>query len=794
MRSIYVALALSLSFVAEAQRFRPLADLPLPDSLTTVGHEIADIDNDGLLDVLLFVTDINSSKHLLFSKGDTTSVPALRLNSLALSEYTSYSLLDYDADNDIDMLTYGLKSVVYLNEGNFTFNVKFLDLPNFTLINWLDFDNDGLQEVVGSFVTGSDTLTCIFQRQNEWEWRPVGDTLNLSTISIQPIDVDNNGMMDLFVSGRVNADSVYSGVLINKNDFKFTTLLHRNWIGTSSVGDLNHDGSFDIVFSGLDGEGNAINRLLLSKNKNYLEKDSLLAVQKAIFFPADFNSDGKNDLQFVGQYEGERVNRVQTATAVYETLPAANLVSQHFADLDHDGDLDIVQLTNPDSLHFLFFENTSERNAGPSIPTKAMGIRVYDRYFLYWEPGRDDHTPSISLTYDVLLSPIQMAEFDLLTERRLRVSHGNNGTLNFRLFNNLLETPASFAIQAIDNSFMTKDKGLCVGSGVLDCLGVEQGAMRISVCKDEQVVLSSPDNVLWFSFSEGFMGEQNGASFTAQRADTLFYFDASAPTACAAIKSFIIEINNVPKKQYFEKFACKNEVLDMEVEEGWEKVTWSSLSDGALGSSRTIKYTVTVPDTVYVRLNNDEGCDIIRKTAIKISMPEVKVEQDQFIILKGQQVQLNATGAERYLWTPTDQLSDATIASPLASPLITTNYVVTGYDSVNCTNQASVSVIVEDTGFVPNLFTPNNDDKNDELRIYGLREANEFAFLIYNREGKLVYEAKSVSEITQHGWDGTSNGAKQPAAVYFWKVKGTLPSGEKVRLNGKSEGSLVLVR
>ncbi len=505
MRSIYVALALSLSFVAEAQRFQQLTDLPLPDSLTTVEHEIADIDNDGLLDVLLFVTDINSSKHLMFSKGDTSSVPTLMLNSLALSEYTSYSLLDYDADNDMDILTYGLKSVVYLNEGNFTFNVKLLDIPNFTLINWLDLNNDGFQEVVGSFITGSDTLTCIFQRQNEWEWKPVGDTLNLSTLSIQSIDVDNNGMMDLFVSGRVNADSVYSGVLINKNDFKFTTLIHRNWIGNSSVGDLNHDGMFDIVFSGLDGEGNSINRLLLSKNKSYVEKDSLLAVQKARFFTADFNSDGENDLQFVGQYEGERVNLIQTAVAVYETLPVANLVSQHFADLDRDGDLDVIQLTNPDSLHFLFFENASERNVGPTISTKAMGIPVYDRYFLYWGSGSDDHTHPLSLTYDVMLNPIQGAEFDLLTEKRLRVSHGNNGTLHFKLFDNLPEAPTSFAIQSIDNSFMTMDKGLCVGSGVLDCTGIEQEKMGISVCKNEQVVLSSPGNVLWFSFSEGFI-------------------------------------------------------------------------------------------------------------------------------------------------------------------------------------------------------------------------------------------------------------------------------------------------
>jgi gliding motility-associated-like protein len=103
-------------------------------------------------------------------------------------------------------------------------------------------------------------------------------------------------------------------------------------------------------------------------------------------------------------------------------------------------------------------------------------------------------------------------------------------------------------------------------------------------------------------------------------------------------------------------------------------------------------------------------------------------------------------------------------------------------------------VIVEETAFIPNLFTPNDDGKNDELKVYGLSDVEGFKFSIYNREGSLVYSTGRVSDVTRTGWNGTSKGVKQPGGIYYWKVQGLTNHGTKILLNGKTSGSIVLIR
>jgi gliding motility-associated-like protein len=179
---------------------------------------------------------------------------------------------------------------------------------------------------------------------------------------------------------------------------------------------------------------------------------------------------------------------------------------------------------------------------------------------------------------------------------------------------------------------------------------------------------------------------------------------------------------------------------------------------------------------------------------VNISEPALQLNGDNFRILKGSDVALNAAGAERYEWSPSTGLSQTNIPNPIASPSLSIQYVVTGYDSLGCSVQATVNIMVEGAGFIPTLFTPNDDGKNDQLKIYGMPAVKNFTLSIYNREGSLVFRTSNVSEAVQSGWDGSKNGTKQPQGVYFWKVEGEIASGGKILLNGKDSGSIVLVR
>lgn len=74
---------------------------------------------------------------------------------------------------------------------------------------------------------------------------------------------------------------------------------------------------------------------------------------------------------------------------------------------------------------------------------------------------------------------------------------------------------------------------------------------------------------------------------------------------------------------------------------------------------------------------------------------EASVSFSEYSMCQGQSVQMNATPSVRYLWTPSDGLSNDTIANPVASPSKTTTYTVKVYnESVTCYDTASVKIIV----------------------------------------------------------------------------------------------------
>jgi gliding motility-associated-like protein len=223
-------------------------------------------------------------------------------------------------------------------------------------------------------------------------------------------------------------------------------------------------------------------------------------------------------------------------------------------------------------------------------------------------------------------------------------------------------------------------------------------------------------------------------------------------------------------------------------------VEWSSVLKGFISNETSITYQATLPDTVKLFQTDESGCGEMHRTAINISKPILTLNGEIFHILKGSDVQLVASGGFQYSWQPPTGLSHPEIANPVASPTVTTEYTVTATDSVGCTASAKVRVIVEAVAFIPNLFTPNQDGRNDNLRVYGLGPVKSFSLSIYNREGSLVFSTTDIAEATQSGWDGTVRGVLQPGGVYYWKVKGEHQNGSKLLLNGKESGSVVLIR
>ena len=171
------------------------------------------------------------------------------------------------------------------------------------------------------------------------------------------------------------------------------------------------------------------------------------------------------------------------------------------------------------------------------------------------------------------------------------------------------------------------------------------------------------------------------------------------------------------------------------------------------------------PGVFIDNLQSVSGCDSVVTTNLSVNpIPTITASNDTTIEACGS-VQINATGGISYLWSPSTGLSCTSCPNPVASPIITTTYIVSG--TVNgCSNKDTIMVFVEGSSplIIPNVFSPNFDGMNDGFNIIGgcITSINK---KIYNRWGQLLFESNQIVE----EWDGrTRAGENVPEGTYFY--------------------------
>jgi gliding motility-associated-like protein len=94
--------------------------------------------------------------------------------------------------------------------------------------------------------------------------------------------------------------------------------------------------------------------------------------------------------------------------------------------------------------------------------------------------------------------------------------------------------------------------------------------------------------------------------------------------------------------------------------------------------------------------------------------------------------------------------------------------------------------------FVPNSFTPNDDNLNEKFGPV-MRGAKSFNFSIYNRWGEKLFETSDLDK----GWDGTFKGKACKEDVYVWKLYVQSQNefySDPGKQEKKLEGTVVLYR
>jgi gliding motility-associated-like protein len=171
-------------------------------------------------------------------------------------------------------------------------------------------------------------------------------------------------------------------------------------------------------------------------------------------------------------------------------------------------------------------------------------------------------------------------------------------------------------------------------------------------------------------------------------------------------------------------------------------------------------------------------CNGTTSQSITVLMPApiITITPDNALIIAGDTIQLTASGATSYEWTPAEGLNNTSIADPLAFPGVTTTYQVVSTDANTCVGMAEVVITVEireELAIVaPKMFSPNGDTYSDFWVIEGIRTFPECKLTVFARNGKIILETLDY----QDDWKGfDDDGNEMPEGAYYYTI--TCPDG-----------------
>lgn len=219
-------------------------------------------------------------------------------------------------------------------------------------------------------------------------------------------------------------------------------------------------------------------------------------------------------------------------------------------------------------------------------------------------------------------------------------------------------------------------------------------------------------------------------------------------------------------------------------------IQWQwQFGDGTTGNSYQAKNIYRKPGKYNAILTAIPSACIDLTTSssgfVQIDAPEKATRYASLNAVANSSLPLTARSfGKTYAWSPTIGISNSNNRTVYYNGNKETDYLVKITTASGCVTVDSILVRFFKTGdiFVAKAFTPNADGVNE--KIYPLTVGiKQFLYLrIYNRWGQLMFETTSIS----NGWDGTSNGKKQPMDTYTWIVQGVTEDDRVIQKTGNT--------
>jgi len=230
---------------------------------------------------------------------------------------------------------------------------------------------------------------------------------------------------------------------------------------------------------------------------------------------------------------------------------------------------------------------------------------------------------------------------------------------------------------------------------VINALPAIDAGVDETICITDSVQLNATGGVsyVWTPITD--LSDPNiGNPFASPSATIEYFVTGTDANGCVNIDSMNVIVNALPTVGVSnDTTICTGDTAQLAAS-GGTIYSWTPTTDLDNPNISNPLADPSVNTTYTVHVIDAAGCeDSAQVTVTLFALPTIVAGPDTALCIN-ECVNLLATGAVSYVWTPTTGLSNATVDNPQACPLVTTQYIVTGTDANTCSNVDTVDVII----------------------------------------------------------------------------------------------------
>jgi PKD repeat protein len=423
-------------------------DIGLP-FLAGSASDWGDYDNDGDLDLIIcgLAKDYKTAYTKIYRNDGNGTFTDINDSIIGVGYFSSVAWGDYDNDGDLDFIECGKANInnkqqpatlLYKNKGNDQFKLVSAHFTGFYFsdIKWGDLNNDGLLDLVISGATEAELAgTEIYKNMGNGQFKPDFYVNNVNWVKYATIalaDYDNDGDLDIAFSGMDYRGDLQTYLLNNDGDFHFKKVyapFKKIYEGNLQWGDYDNDGDLDMLVMGnrkydpLWWTPYPYTGIYQNNNNQFSKVNAKIdSLDYSRAYCGDYDNDGLLDFIIACDfndkfniyysemklYHNEGNNKFVCYNNSLEGLAFGNV---YFIDYNNDGSLDIFangrsarSYNWSDGKMVLYTSLSRNKNKKPNPPGNLSAVLLDNNTVkLSWSRGKDDHTPSKGLSYNIFI-------------------------------------------------------------------------------------------------------------------------------------------------------------------------------------------------------------------------------------------------------------------------------------------------------------------------------------------------------------------------------------------------------